>query len=42
LKPFQTGLNIEKLAQAILYSSEDKSEGTAAFLEKRPANFVGN
>jgi enoyl-CoA hydratase len=37
----QTGLLIEKLAQAVLYSSRDKEEGTAAFLEKRPAFFIG-
>jgi enoyl-CoA hydratase len=37
----QTGLLIEKLAQSVLYSSQDKVEGTAAFLEKRPAIFVG-
>ncbi|GAE27171.1 enoyl-CoA hydratase [Halalkalibacter wakoensis JCM 9140] len=37
----QTGLMIEKLAQAILFSSEDKNEGTAAFLEKRTPNFQG-
>jgi enoyl-CoA hydratase len=36
-----TGLLIEKLAQAVLYSSLDKEEGTAAFLEKRPASFIG-
>ncbi|MBM7096668.1 enoyl-CoA hydratase/isomerase family protein [Bacillus sp. H-16] len=37
----KTGLLIEKLAQGILFSSEDKEEGTQAFLEKRKANFVG-
>lgn len=37
----QTGLLIEKLAQAVLYSSLDKEEGTSAFLEKRPASFIG-
>ena len=37
----QTGLVIEKLAQAVLYGSLDKEEGTAAFLEKRPASFIG-
>lgn len=36
-----TGLLIEKLAQSILYTTEDKVEGTSAFLEKRPANFKG-
>lgn len=36
-----TGLLIEKLAQSILYTTEDKYEGTSAFLEKREANFKG-
>ncbi|GAX90143.1 enoyl-CoA hydratase/isomerase family protein [Effusibacillus lacus] len=36
-----TGLVIEKLAQAILFTSEDKREGTTAFLEKRKPNFQG-
>lgn len=38
----RTGLLIEKLSQAILYGTEDKQEGTKAFLEKRKANFQGN
>lgn len=37
----QTGLVVERLAQAVLYTSEDKREGTAAFLEKRRAEFQG-
>ncbi|MBU8919809.1 enoyl-CoA hydratase/isomerase family protein [Bacillus sp. FJAT-29953] len=37
----QTGILIEQLAQAVLYSSLDKEEGTAAFLEKRKASFIG-
>ncbi|MDM5338556.1 enoyl-CoA hydratase-related protein [Fictibacillus enclensis] len=37
----KTGLLIEKLAQAILFSSEDKGEGTKAFLEKRQPQFSG-
>jgi enoyl-CoA hydratase len=37
----QTGLVIEKLAQAVLFTTEDKREGTTAFLEKRKANFQG-
>ncbi|MEO6222660.1 MAG: enoyl-CoA hydratase-related protein [Vicinamibacterales bacterium] len=36
-----SGLLIETLAQAICFESADKREGTAAFLEKRPARFTG-
>ena len=36
-----SGLLIETLAQAICYDSEDKQEGTAAFLEKRKPKFTG-
>ncbi|HVJ26245.1 MAG TPA: enoyl-CoA hydratase-related protein [Vicinamibacterales bacterium] len=36
-----SGLLIETLAQAICYASEDKEEGTAAFLEKRKPKFTG-
>lgn len=36
-----TGLLIEKIAQSILCTTEDKVEGTSAFLEKRDANFKG-
>jgi len=36
-----SGLLIETLAQALCYSSEDKREGTTAFLEKRKAKFSG-
>ncbi len=36
-----SGLLIETLAQALCYSSEDKMEGTSAFLEKRRARFSG-
>lgn len=36
-----TGLVIERLAQAVMYSSEDKLEGTTAFLDKREPRFQG-
>jgi enoyl-CoA hydratase len=37
-----SGLLIETLAQAICYSSDDKAEGTAAFVEKRKPKFSGS
>ncbi len=37
----KTGLIIEKLAQAVLLTTEDKREGTTAFLEKREPRFQG-
>jgi enoyl-CoA hydratase len=37
----ETALMVEKLAQAVLFGSEDKNEGTQAFIEKRKANFQG-
>jgi enoyl-CoA hydratase len=37
----RTGLMIKKLAQAVLFSSEDKVEGTTAFLEKRKPQYHG-
>jgi enoyl-CoA hydratase len=37
----ESGLLIETLAQAICYESEDKEEGTTAFLEKRKPKFSG-
>ncbi|GAA6525850.1 enoyl-CoA hydratase-related protein [Intrasporangium sp. DVR] len=37
----RTGQVVERLAQAVLYESQDKAEGTAAFLAKRPAQFTG-
>jgi enoyl-CoA hydratase len=36
-----SGLLIETLAQALCYSSDDKLEGTTAFLEKRKPKFTG-
>ena len=36
-----TGLMLERMAQTIALSTEDRREGTAAFLEKRPAEFKG-
>jgi enoyl-CoA hydratase len=36
-----SGLLIETLAQAICYASDDKLEGTTAFLEKRKPKFTG-
>src|SRR3954447_2895859 len=36
-----SGLLIETLAQALCYSSEDKLEGTSAFLDKRKPKFTG-
>jgi enoyl-CoA hydratase/carnithine racemase len=37
----RTGLVVERLAQALLYTTGDKHEGATAFLEKRPAAFQG-
>jgi enoyl-CoA hydratase len=37
-----SGLLIETLAQAILFESDDKREGTTAFLEKRKPRFSGS
>jgi len=34
-------LYMEKLSQTVLMGSEDKREGTAAFLEKRKPRFKG-
>lgn len=35
----RTGLLLERLAQAVLFTTEDKVEGTTAFLEKRKPEF---
>jgi enoyl-CoA hydratase/carnithine racemase len=37
----KTGFVIERLAQAVLFHTEDKREGTTAFLEKREPRFRG-
>ncbi|MDL9978679.1 enoyl-CoA hydratase/isomerase family protein [Microbacterium sp. ASV49] len=37
----RTGLLLERLAQALLYGTADKVEGTQAFIDKRPAQFRG-
>jgi enoyl-CoA hydratase len=37
----RTGQIIERLAQTVLYASEDKREGTSAFVEKRTPKFKG-
>lgn len=36
-----TGLVLERLAQSVLYTTADKREGAAAFLQKRPPDFQG-
>lgn len=36
-----TGLMLEKLAQSFVFGTEDRMEGIAAFLEKRPPKFKG-
>ena len=35
-------LLLEQLAQTLLYTTEDKAEGAAAFLAKRPLDFDGH
>ena len=37
----RTGLVVERLAQALLYTTDDKAEGADAFLQKRPPVFQG-
>ncbi|AXK47015.1 enoyl-CoA hydratase/isomerase family protein [Brachybacterium saurashtrense] len=37
----RTGMLLEQLAQTLLYTTEDKAEGTAAFLAKRRPEFGG-
>jgi len=38
----RTGLVVERLAQALLYTSQDKREGAEAFLAKRDPSFTGS
>lgn len=40
-RPLQAGLNVEEKLFASCCNTADKNEGTAAFLEKRDANFTG-
>ena len=37
----RTGLVVERLAQALLYTTDDKAEGAGAFLAKRRPGFEG-
>lgn len=37
----RTGLLLERVAQAVLFMTEDKEEGTNAFMEKRKPHFHG-
>ena len=37
----QAGLTIERLAETVAFSTEDRREGTAAFLERRSPRFQG-
>ncbi len=39
--PLEEGLFLEATLFAVCCASEDKKEGTTAFLEKRAANFQG-
>ncbi len=39
--PLEEGLDFERRNYTFLYASEDKEEGIAAFLEKRPAQWKG-
>ncbi len=36
-----SGLMLERIAQTVAFATEDRKEGTASFLEKRPAQFKG-
>ena len=37
-----TGLLFERVAQTVAFGTDDRKEGTAAFLEKRDAHFTGH
>ena len=39
--PLKEGLEIERQGFTILFSTEDKKEGMAAFIEKRKPKFIG-
>lgn len=39
--PLDAGLSLETKSLHLLFSTEDQKEGMAAFLEKRPARFLG-
>ncbi|MBM3491138.1 MAG: 2,3-dehydroadipyl-CoA hydratase [Alphaproteobacteria bacterium] len=39
--PLDAGLKLERRSNAALFGTEDKQEGVAAFIEKRPGNFKG-
>ena len=39
--PTEAAMALESIVQGILFDSEDKQEGTTAFLEKRPPHFKG-
>ena len=39
--PLADGLYLEAVLFAVVCATEDKNEGTKAFLEKRPAQFKG-
>lgn len=39
--PLETGLALERRANALLFATRDQKEGMQAFIEKRPAKFEG-
>ena len=39
--PLETGLALERKANALLFASQDQKEGMQAFIEKRMARFEG-